>query len=418
MKKFIAFALLLPLISSAQLPDHIYDPNIRTVKLLKYGDMYAYPIIALNSNDQLELHFDDLEGDVKNYYYTFQLCNADWSPGNLQSFDYIKGFQTTRITTYRYSSISYTQYTHYQASLPDRNSIPTRAGNYLLKVFRNNDTSALAFTKRFLVVNNRVAVSAQIHQPFNSQLFRIGQRVQVGVSTANAQINVLSPQDIKVVVLQNNNWMTAAYLDRPTIYRGNYYEYSDDALSFPAGREWRWLDLRSVRLRSDRVQRIIDSTDKTEVYVIPDTERQGEIYVYYRDLNGIYTIENTDGNNPFWQSEYASVHFTYVPPGRQPYAGKEIYIFGELTNYTPDESSRMTFNEEKGVYEGTLFLKQGYYNYSYVTVENTGQGNRPSFANTEGNYNSTENNYTVLIYYRGFGARADELIGMAEVNSL
>ena len=75
--------------------------------------------MMLNSNDQLELHFDDLDADVKNYYYTFQLCNADWTPANIQSFDYIRGFQTNRITTYRNSSIAITRYTHYQAIYPN-----------------------------------------------------------------------------------------------------------------------------------------------------------------------------------------------------------------------------------------------------------------------------------------------------------
>lgn len=419
MKKLFAIAFFLPVLAVAQLPDHVYEPSIRTVKLYKHGDIYSYPILSLHSGDQLELHFDDLAADVKNYYFTYQLCNADWTPSNLQSFDYIKGFQSTRITTYRYSSISLTPYTHYQATFPDRNMVPTRSGNYLLKVFVNNDTSDLIFTRRFLVVDNRLAVAAQLRQPFNAQLFRTDQRVQVGVSTANAQINTLSPQDLKVVVLQNNAWPTAALVDRPTIYRGNYYEYSDDALSFPAGREWRWVDLRSMRLRSDRVKQIIDSTDQTHVYVNPDMERSGQIDVYYRDLNGIYTIENMDGNNPLWQSDYAFVHFTFVPPGNQAYPGRDVYIFGELTNYSPDETSRMRFNSELGVYEGTLFLKQGYYNYSYVTLDpSSDQRDRFSFANTEGSFNSTENTYTILVYYRGFGSRADELIGMGQVNSM
>lgn len=420
MKKNILFLLLFSaVIAQAQLPDHIYQSNIHTVKLFKYGDIYSYPIIGLNSGDQLELHFDDLDADVKNYYYTYQLCNADWSPANVQSFDYIRGFQSTRISTYRYSSIAYTKYTHYQATLPDRSSTPTKSGNYLLKVFLNNDTSALLFTKRFLIVDNRVAVAAQIVQPFNIQLSRTDQRVQVAVSTVNAQINTFSPQDLKVVVLQNNTWTTAAGVDRPTIFRGNYYEYNDDATTFQAGREWRWIDLRSLRLMSDRMQKIVDTSDKTEVYVKPDAERRGQIYVYYRDLNGIYTTENSDGNNPYWQSDYAYVRFTYVPPGNQAYPGKDVYVFGELTNYLPDDASRMVFNEEKGVYEKTLFLKQGYYNYSYVSIDAKEKTpNRFSFANTEGSFNSTENNYTVLVYYRAFGARADELIGYAQVNSL
>ena len=414
------FVLLAGLTTNAQLPDHVYQANIHSVKLHKYGDIYGYPIIALNSGEQLELHFDDFDADVKNYYYTFQLCNADWTPANLPGFDYIRGFQTTRINTYRYSSISFTKYTHYQAVFPDRSSGPTRSGNYMLKVFLNSDTSDLYFTKRFLVVDNKVAIASQVKQPFSSQFFLTDQRIQVAVNTANARINTMSPQDLKVVVLQNNIWPTAAYLSRPSIYRGNYFEYNDDASSFQAGREWRWIDLRSLRLMSDRMERLVDTNDeRTEVFVKPDMERKSLIYVYYRDLNGIYTIENMDGNNPYWQSDYAYTHFTYVPPGGRPLAGKDIYLFGELTNYLPNDSSRMSFNEEKGVYEKTLQLKQGYYNYSYITIDAGKQGgNRFSFDNTEGNFTNTENSYTVLVYFRPFGARADELIGLAYLNTL
>lgn len=79
----------------------------------------------------------------------------------------------------------------------------------------------------------------------------------------------------------------------------------------------------------------------------------------------------------------------------------------------------MDFNEETGVYEKTLFLKQGFYNYSYITLPDKKQpGTTFTFDNTEGNYWGTENEYTVLVYYRPFGARADELIGMARLNSL
>jgi len=405
---------------NAQVPDHIYQPNIGTVKLHKYGDIYSYPVIVLNSGEQLELHFDDFDADVKNYYYTFQLCNADWTPANLPGFDYIRGFQTTRITNYRYSSIAFTRYTHYQAIFPDRSSNITRSGNYLLKVFLNSDTSNLYFTKRFMVVENKVAIAAQIKQPFNSQLFLTDQRVQVIINTANARINTHSPQDLKVVVLQNNIWPTAAYLNRPTIYRGNYFEYNDDISSFQAGREWRWIDLRSLQLMSERMNRIIDtSDDRTDVFVKPDRERRNEIYVYYRDLNGIYTIENRDGNNPHWQSDYAWVHFTYIPPGNQPFAGRDVFLFGELTNYLPNDFSRMKFNQERGVYEKTLYLKQGYYNYSYITLDaGKSAGGRFAFDNTEGNFTNTENSYTILVYFRPFGARADELIGIASLNSL
>ena len=422
MKKLFSLFLIANIsVAYGQIPDHIYKPNIRTVKLYKYGDIYSYPVITLNSADQLELHFDDMDADVKYYYYGFQLCNADWTPANIQTYDYVRGFQSNRITNYRSSSIVQTRYTHYQVTFPERSSAPTKGGNYLLKVFLNDDTSKLIFTKRFLVVNNKASVSAQITQPFNANFFRTHQRVQVAVNTANAQINTFSPQDLKVVVIQNNAWASSSVLDRPSIFRGNYYEYSDEEnTTFQAGKEWRWIDLRSLRLMSERMDKLLDSdtSKRIDVYVKPDGERRQQLYVYYRDNNGIYTIENRDNANPYWQSDYAWTHFTFVPPGNRAYEGKAVYVYGELTNYEQNDASKMVFNEEKGIYEKELFLKQGYYNYSYVTLTDKKQaGVLPSLENTEGNYWGTENGYMVLVYFRPFGARADELIGFARVNS-
>jgi hypothetical protein len=421
MKKIpVLFLLFLVLMAEAQLPDHVYHANIRSVKLFRSGDIYGYPVLTLNGPEQLELHFDDLDADVKNYYYSFQLCNADWTPANIQSFDYIRGFQSNRIGTYRNSSIVFTRYTHYQAVVPERNSAPTRSGNYLLKVFLNDDMSKLVFTKRFLVVDNKATVTAQVMQPFNGNLFRTHQRVQVAVNTANARLNIFSASDLKVALVQNYNWPGSQLIDRPTIFRGNYFEYMDEEnTTFPSGSEWRWVDLRNLRLMSERVQRVTGDNKRTDIYVKPDRDRSQQIYIYYPDINGMYTVENTDGNNPYWQSDYAWVHFTFIPPGNRPLPGRNIHLFGELTNYTADDSSRMVFNEEKGVYERALFLKQGYYNYSYITVPDKKEtGARISMENTEGNFWSTENAYMILVYFRPFGARADELIGFTRLNSV
>jgi hypothetical protein len=420
MKQFaLAFLLTIALAANSQIPDHTYNPNIRSVKLHKANDPYSYPIIRLNSVDDLDLYFDDLEGGVKNYYYTFQLCNYDWTPTDLRVFDYIRGFQTNRITTYRNSSIAFTRYTNYYARVPDKNCAPSRSGNYLLKVFLDGDTSKLVFTKRMLVVEVKSSISGQILQPFGGSIFRTHQKLQVGVNL-NSTLNVFNQTDVKVVLLQNYAWPLASYLLRPTIFRGSYFEYSDESKnSFAAGKEWRWIDLRSLRLMSERMLRLDKQPTRTDVYVKSEGERGPQIYYYYRDINGFYTVENTDNVNPFWQSDYAFVHFSFVPPGNKQYPARDIYLFGELTNYATDESSKLEFNEEKGIYEKTLFLKQGFYNYSYVTLSQKRSDDEVvNFENTEGNYPSTENEYLILVYYRGFGGRSDELIGYTKVNSL
>ncbi|GAA4755404.1 DUF5103 domain-containing protein [Flavisolibacter ginsenosidimutans] len=412
------FSLLVCFVTSlfANAQTVVYNPAIKSVKLFKAGDQTSFPAIVLNSGDLLQLEFDELGTSVKNYYCGFVLCNADWSPSGLTSFDYTRGFQSIRISTYRNSSLATMKYVHYSATVPDRNSAPSRSGNYLLKVFLNNDTTQLAFVKRFVVVNTMTQIAAQVQQPFNATLYRTGQKLQLGIQ-ADRQINVLSPSDIKVAVLQNENWQTALFLDKPTIYRGNYFEYSDESITCFVGlKEFRWLDLRSLRLRSDRMERLDNMGDTVRVIVKPETSRNEQTYVYFRDLNGGFTIESYENINPYWQGDYAYTHFKYFPPGNKPLAGNDVYIFGEMTNYGADTTGLMHFNEESGAYEKTLLLKQGYYNYLYGT--RPFRGGPLDFSQTEGNFWATENNYTVFVYYRPFGSRADECVGYTSFNSV
>ena len=95
----LTFAKAIP---AQRLPDHVYMPNIRTPKLFQQNNQQSLPLITLGAGDQLELHFDDMLGVVRNYYYTFELCNADWTPADVNVFDYIKGFTQNRLSQYRF----------------------------------------------------------------------------------------------------------------------------------------------------------------------------------------------------------------------------------------------------------------------------------------------------------------------------
>ncbi|MBX3253757.1 MAG: DUF5103 domain-containing protein [Chitinophagaceae bacterium] len=415
---FACFFIFAVLRTQAQRePDKIYMDNIKTVQLTMYGNQLAYPIVKLNSNDQLQLEFDDMDGDVKSYYYNIELRNADWSAVQMSYFDYVKGYPNQRISTYRNSSQTLTRYTHYQLTFPDRNIMPTRAGNYVLKVFINGDTSKLAFTKRFLVVSTAIAVGAQIQQPFNQQLFRTHQKIQLTVNTGN--LNVSYPQQqVKVMILQNNRWDNSLQNIKPSIVRNNTYEYNTEVdCVLPAMREWRWLDLTSFRLLSDRVRRQQNTNTAYDLFVIPDVSRNTQRYVYYKDYNGLYAALTNENVNPFWSGDYATVHFTYAPPGNTPY-NKDLYIIGQMTNYGRNEGAKMTWNEDQQVYQTTLLLKQGYYDYAYALEDK--QGGRIKYVTdeTEGNIWETENEYMVLVYYRELGGRYDQLLNVTTLSSM
>lgn len=408
--------LLLPLILKAQMADRIVRNNIRSVKLNAAGNQLQYPIIRLNSSDRLELRFDDMDADVKYYSYTFVLCNADWTPAQLSQFDYMRGFSNVRISTYRNSSIALTPYTHYFTELPDRNTFPIRSGNYLLKVFLNGDTTELAFTRRFLVVDNRVTSGATVVQPFNPTLFRSHQKINFQVNVQNIKpTNVF--QQIKVVILQNNRWDNALTNLQPTFVRQNILEYNteNDGI-FPGQKEWRWVNLTSLRLQTDRIERGEYTNRGQTLFVKPESERKDLRYMFYRDANGMYQLGNVENNNPFWQGDYATVWFRFVPPQNEPYADKDVFVYGELTNYEFSERNKMIFNKETGIYENSQLLKQGLYDYMYLFRDKkTGQFDAGL---SEGNWWETENNYTILVYYRPMSGRADELVSITQVNSL
>ncbi len=419
MLKALCFCILMTsanILFAQRTPDQVFSKDIRTIKLFQQNNQQSMALWTLGSSELLELHFDDLSGYPKNYYYTMELCNADWTPANLNVFDYIKGFTQNRLTQYRVSSIATTKYVHYQALLPERNCVPSKSGNYLLKVYLDGDTSKLAFTKRLLVLDTKVLIGARVQHPFDNEVLRTHQKVQFSVNTQ--QLNILSPQQVKVVIMQNNRWDDAVTGIQPSFVRGNVMEYNGERdCVFPAGKEYRWADLRSFRFLTDRMDRVDKTTIPNEIYIKTDLERNNLRYISFTDGNGWNEISTTESINPWWQSDYAYVHFTFTPNNNQPFAGKHVYWLGEAAGNKIGDTSKMDYDAAKGVYTKTLFLKQGYYNYTYVTKDTRNPSAKADASLTDGNYWETENEYTILFYYRPFSARHDELMGVSTVNS-
>ncbi len=417
-KNFIILSFSFNTIAFSQTePDAINYSNIKSIKLFQQNNQQSLPIINLHSADLLELHFDDLDGYQKNYFYTYQLCNADWSEADVNQFDYIKGFTQNRIIQARPSSITLSKYIHYQATLPEKNCIPTKSGNYLLKVYLNGDINQLAFSKKMFIVNSIAAVNMQILQPFDNNIYRTHQKIQFTLNTS--QLNLYNfKQQLKVSLVQNQRWDNAIQNLQPSFIRENIYEYNGEQdCVFAAGKEYRWLDLRSFRFESDRILKKDETKNPIDVYLKKDETRINQRYLYYRDINGWFDITTTDLVNNWWQTGYANVHFTYVPENNQPYSGKEIYLLGEFTGNKVNFENKLSYNAEQGVYEKTLLLKQGYYSYNYITRDIDNKKNESSFDLTEGNYWETENTYAVFIYYRSFSGRHDELVGYNTSNS-
>lgn len=415
MKSIFFLSFLLPLLLLAQ--DETRMPNIKGIVLCKSGNPTSYPIFQLGTQNALSLEFDDLEGGIKNYSYTYQLCNADWTPAQLSYFDFIQGFTSNRIMNYTISSIATTKYTHYWLRFPEANFFPNKSGNYLLKVFRDGDTSDLAFARRVLIVDSKADISLSIQQPYDINKMRTHQKLQFSVNTSALQI-VNPEQQMKVTVLKNYRWDVPIMGAQPSFIRGNTYEYNGEQdFVIPAGKEYRWIDLTSFRFVSDRVRSIDQNVTPFKVEAFPDRERMNTEYLPYQDYNGFFFIKATEQITPSFQGDYGAVHFIYENYDKSAFPDQNVYVVGQFNNYVCDANSQLHYNADSGYYETDILLKQGYYNYIYVTrpIHNPNAPDDTSV--TEGNYWETENDYSVLVYYRSLNNRYDELVGFKTINT-
>jgi hypothetical protein len=91
--------------------------------------------------------------------------------------------------------------------------------------------------------------------------------------------------------------------------------------------------------------------------------------------------------------------------------GRDVYLDGDMVQRKLDADSRMVYDQSRGAYVKTLLLKQGLYNYQYITS--------PAEDNSdiEGDKYETVNEYLILLYHRPQGARYDRLIGASVIYS-
>jgi hypothetical protein len=376
----------------------------------------AIPVVPLNDLSPLLISFDDFKNDYQDYYYSVELRNADWSAVPMSAFDYLQGFNQNKISNFSVSSIATQRYYHYEFNFPNAQARPTQSGNYILKVFKNGNANELVFTRRFFVTEDQVSMAATVQEPFDAQISKTHQKIQLVLDVK--KIPFFQTDQIKATIIQNYRYNDALTLAAPTFIRGNLLEYnSEDQFIFPAGKEARWLDIQNLRLRSDRVTDINSKSDRAIISVKPDLSRASTAYYTFNDLNGNFIISNTESLQSENQNDYATVNFTYLPKDKIPFIGMKLYLAGALTNNILNKEAEMIFDPALGYYKKSLLLKQGYYSYNYVLREQNSFNPLNDFTETEGNHWETENNYSIMVYYRPPGARHDHIIGFGAVNS-
>ena len=383
-------------------------PNdIKTINFGMSDDSFGVPIVGLD--EMLILEFDVLNNLEEDFYYVIEHYNYDWTPSQLMKTEYINGMDNLRIVDYINSFNTYQIYSHYQLKIPNQQTRLKVSGNYLIKIF--DDYGDLVFSRKFMVQEKISKIQVQVRRPREVSLINEAQSVDFKVSSSN--INFNNPmQTVKTAIIQNNNLKTAIYGLKPQFIMGNelVYRFIDESL-FMGGNEYLFFENRDVRSANQGVQ-YIDLKEIYHSYLFTDIQRKYQKYTYNPDINGGFKITVLDREDPRIEADYTYVHFSLLS---EEIVNSSVYVFGGFNNFSIDKSNQMSYNFQKGIYEVSIMLKQGFYNYKYVVVD---EKNDLQEGFISGNFDETENNYVVVVYYRDLGSRYDKLIGIGSANSV
>lgn len=415
--KWIQILICLCITQSIFAQENVYSnqanyPYIRTVELRRLDLALAPPAIDLNTQDQLRLSFDDLSGYAKSYYYTFTHCNQNWEPSELNHFEYLDGFEENFLNDYAFSFGTSTKYVHYSVDFPNSDVSFRISGNYVIQIWDQNNDSIPVLTRRFYVFENLTPISANITTSNVVAYRKEYQKLEFTVDLKNLPLN--NPYElIKVSAIQNNLTQRGMYDLKPRLIQNNLMIYDDNDMVFPALKEYRRFDTRTLKFQTDRIVKIERRPEITNVFINIDENRGYKQYFYEKDMNGNYVILADLTQDPELEGDYAMIYFTL----EYPYwlNNGNFYVVGAFNDYNLSEENKMQYDFDRQQYTSKIFLKQGYYNYMYVFVPNGTQ--EYDFTYAEGNNFETENEYMILVYSHSYERDHDTIIGYKIFNS-
>lgn len=405
MTYMMVVATLFTLRSEVDTTTGIFDRRFRTLKTEVEDNFMSPPVIRLGTNDRILVKFDEIGEDNSYLEYRLIHCDADWQPSRLIESEYLEGFNSVRIEDYAYSTATFVHYVNYLIAFPNEELQIKHSGNYLLQVYDPERPEETLLQTRFQVTENIARIEGNVtsrtdmgHNTYWQQLaFEIDCQ---GIGEFNPY------QDIIVYVTQNDREATKRRIMTPLRVSGDkiIYEHLND-LVFGASNEYRRFESVSNSFPGMRVDSLRYMGSNYHVWLKVDEPRQSASYSYDQTQHGRFLVREYNSTDSDIGADYITVHFLLECPELPSY---DIYLDGEFTHDRMDKENQLTYDHRVGGYVAEVPLKQGAYNYQYVTRSR--QTGEISTSTIEGDKYETLNEYGIAVYFRPPGARADRLI--------
>lgn len=405
-KILVLFFFLFPAFHSTSqvLYDENYDDDIHTIAFHPYGLPLSFPAITLDRG-RVSLSFDDLSRNNRHFIYTVYLCDKDWNISELDPEEYLDGFDELEIKYGFHSSIARIRYSSYKLFLPNDDLDFRISGNYVLAIYDDGpEIPELVITRRFIISEDIIKQNINMSIPYDPRYSETHHKLTPESVSAKHEFEQFRQQEIYLSILQNGKWDDALNNIQPYTDDGEKMFFKkNEHFYFPAGKEFRAFDTRTLQSKQHHVFSIEKFTDAIDVQLETDRTRRFQ-KITIDDANGGFVTGNQDYPDHPGSTEYVYVTFTYES---SEFLSRDLYVVGSFSNWKLLPQNKLKYNESEGLYYGEILLKQGYYNYYYAVGDNDGNY---SIDATEGNWYGTEDNYTVIVYLSEQGGRYDRVL--------
>jgi len=404
MKKKFTFFYVLCFIIHFTFSQSIPSELIKSISFQKPNDNISNSTILSGLNEKFSISFDVLSGIEFDLYYVIEHCDFDWEKSQLLKSEYLSGFDEVKIENYSSSFNTYQIFTHYKINFPNSNTRFKKSGNYIIKIL--DEFGEELFSRKFIIYENLVSVNAEIKRSRKLEFINRKQVVNFEINPINFSINNPN-RTVKVNIFKNNNLNNAVKGLKPQYNIGQKLVYRyDNESGFWGENEYLYFENKFIRNTNTKIKGF-DLNDIYSNFLYSDYPRIDKKYTYNPDINGKFLINSSNSTEADYEADYVYVHFSLEKTKKIDNESK-IYIVGDFNNYEIDENYKMKFNKNYNLFEAKIKLKQGFYNYKYIQVD---QNKNTIYGAIDGNFDETENEYNIIVYYRDFGERYDRVIG-------
>jgi hypothetical protein len=382
--------------------------SIGGIQLYPATDEARLPVLAMGTSDRLTLRFDLLEDRGRPLSVYFYHADQQWRR-DLSPAEFLASFHRDDILDYRSSEATVVRYVHYRYSFPNEAIRFRVSGNYIIRVTEQGMEDEVLFERPFFVSEQAVGTEFATDYVLGGATgFAATQPILMFTPPGAAQA---SPYDFSVCFARNGRFTQSRCATRPSMLDAPSIRfYLPAEASFAPDPADYFLDLGSLQVGRG-IERVDFGERGVSVRLEPDYVRfAGTGLEPLQNGQAVIQAAVRDRINPEVGAQYADVRFSLIPPDEIPFV-QDVHVVGAFNNWRPSTTNRMTWNAAEGRYEATIRMKQGRYEYHYVSRD----GRLRSQA--AGAAPRAENLYQAFVYYHDVSVGTHRLLAVRGISA-